>query len=281
MNSVPASISRVRFNPTPQIYSIPPGPAAASVSGPGVPLPACNNMYGGASSSGFNFSFQIPSFESLFGNTNNQFVKILVGFLILGFLGWVLHRWYRSKLQRDSNRSFLCPSWIMGKPSNQSCGISNNGIGLTGGAQPAASVSEAASKKNQTAPGEQTAVAQVRKESFGQAIQGPVGERDTNGYTRWDDRTLNPKGNGSAASTRGVNQEYEKCLGSNPDREEVCDFWKNLESTPGVRQSKNNRRSSSNSSKKNRQVYHPPMDFNATGMFASGMDPNWGPYARF
>lgn len=215
MNSIiPNSISRVRFNTNTMPHVYPNQPRLHPT------------MTGG----GFDFSV-------FAGMINTQVTKITIGFLILGGLGLILHRLYRSKLFRDSNKNFLTPTWIMGIPISQ--------------------ISEF-TDRTPIMPRKNALPTHDNDEPIKQKVPN-TSKRANAGYVNFQDHKNNRPMSSTTSSPREINREYKKCIGYNPDREEVCDFWKNLDGL-----------SSHSSGKRTQQKLNNTFDYNAK------LSPNWG-----
>lgn len=190
------------------------------------------NMSGGGSRNFFNMP-QV-NLSSWFSTGDGKFIgRILLSFVILGILGWVLHRWFRSRLLEDASYQPNCPTWLMGTPIAGRCSFSKENYKNNDDEESDDETEEEEDKKKPVKKVSQEKFTnkkasmknKKKKENFvvlGKPRADEQGQRDKESYTQFR----------SSYGVKEIPHEYATCLTTNPDNQATCDFWKNLDSEP-------------------------------------------------
>lgn len=204
---------------------------------PGIPQQALNMSGGGASmSSRSMFSMPQINLSNWFSTGDGKFVgRILLSFVILGILGWVLHRWFRSRLLEDAGYNPNCPTWLMGSPIAGKCSFSKENYKNSEESEEESDEEsdeeeekpkkKVTKKDNKKKTNEKKPALKKKKENFvvlGKPRADEQGQRDRQSYTQFR----------SSYGPKEIPHEYATCLTSNPDNRSTCDFWKNLDADP-------------------------------------------------
>lgn len=178
---------------------------------------------GGVSKSSFGFP-QI-NLSSWFGTTDGKFLsRILISFLILGFLAFVLHKWFNRRLMEDASYQPNCPTWLMGSPIPGTCSLGKK-VKKEEESDSEDEEEHFEDKEEEKPKPKAKPVQKKKKENFavlGKPRPDEQGGRDLQSYTQFR----------SSYGPKEIPHEYATCLTTNPDNRQTCDFWKNLDAEP-------------------------------------------------
>lgn len=197
---------------------------------------------GGSSSGGLSRFFSFPQFNlsHWIETKDGQFIaRIFIAFIVLGLLAFVLHKWFKKRLEEDASFQPSCPTWLMGSPIPGTCSFQkkenyknkkkNDDDDETDDEEEESDEEEDKPKNVKKGANRRENFTQKkggkRREKFtvlGKPHPMEQGQRDIQSYTQLR----------SSYGTKEIPHEYATCLQTNPDNHKTCDFWKNLDAKP-------------------------------------------------
>jgi len=239
MVQIPSHISR----PTVSFSAQPPTVYSGGVSRAMMQQTQMMSGGGASSSGGLSRFFSFPQFNlsSWIQTKDGQFIaRIFIAFIVLGLLAFVLHKWFKNRLEEDASFQPSCPTWLMGSPIPGTCSFQKkenyknkkkDDDDETDSEEEETDDEEEVKPKNKnrkTKGNGRENFAQKkgkRREKFtvlGKPHPMEQGQRDIQSYTQLR----------SSYGPKEIPHEYATCLQTNPDNHRTCDFWKNLDAKP-------------------------------------------------